>query len=216
MLGAIAAERGGLPFDDTSLTEDYELGLSIAERGGRGIFARIEDEDGLIAVKAHFPSTLATAVRQKTRWITGIALAGWDRLGWSGGWAECWMRLRDRRAILAAFVLAAAYAALVLGFVLGTIGLLATAVLSPLSPGLVLLLKLNLALLLWRLAMRAWFSGRTYGRREALRAVPRAFVSNIIAMMAARRALFRYLGARNGTPPRWEKTRHIFPESAAS
>ena len=45
--------------------------------------------------------------------MTGIALAGWDRLGWSGGLAERWMRLRDRRALLAALVLAAAYVALV-------------------------------------------------------------------------------------------------------
>jgi adsorption protein B len=31
MIGAIARERGGAPFDADSLTEDYEIGLRIAE-----------------------------------------------------------------------------------------------------------------------------------------------------------------------------------------
>ena len=59
-----------------------------------------------IATRAYFPATLDAAVAQKARWMTGIALAGWDRLGWSGGLAERWMRLRDRQSVLAALVLA--------------------------------------------------------------------------------------------------------------
>jgi adsorption protein B len=52
MLATIAAERGGAPFDASSLTEDYELGLHVAARGGVACFARIRDpEDGsLVAV----------------------------------------------------------------------------------------------------------------------------------------------------------------------
>ena len=46
--------------------------------------------------------------------MTGIALAGWDRLGWRGGLAERWMRLRDRQSLLAALILCAAYLALLL------------------------------------------------------------------------------------------------------
>src|SRR5690606_21983622 len=34
MLGRIAEMRGGTPFDATSLTEDYELGLTVAALGG--------------------------------------------------------------------------------------------------------------------------------------------------------------------------------------
>ena len=50
--------------------------------------------------------------------MTGIALAGWDRLGWSGGLAERWMRLRDRQSLLAAILLCAGYLALLLWLVL--------------------------------------------------------------------------------------------------
>ena len=70
-------------FDPASLVEDYELGLTIADAGGRGCFARVRDAAGdVVAVRAYFPDTVHAAVRQKARWMAGIALAGWDRTGW--------------------------------------------------------------------------------------------------------------------------------------
>jgi adsorption protein B len=114
-LADIAASRGGLPFAEDSLTEDYELGLRLGELGLTSAFVRIADSNGrIVATQAHFPATLPAAVRQKNRWTIGIALAGWDRVGWRGNIFECWMRLRDRRAPLAAMLLLCAYGALVL------------------------------------------------------------------------------------------------------
>ena len=54
--------------------------------------------------------------------------------------------------------------------------------------------------------MRFGFVARAYGWREGLRALPRTVTANIIAIMAARRALGRYLrlrrtGRRRGTRP---------------
>jgi adsorption protein B len=57
-------------------------------------------EPGVVASRGHFPATLGAAVRQKARWLGGIAFAGWDRLGWRGGLGERWFRLRDRRGPL--------------------------------------------------------------------------------------------------------------------
>src|SRR3546814_13512108 len=37
-------------------------------------------------------------------------LHGWDRMGWRGGIAERWMRLRDRKSIIAAIATLLAYA----------------------------------------------------------------------------------------------------------
>lgn len=68
------------------------------------------------------------------------------------------------------------------------------------------LLALNLALLVWRLAMRFAFTAHAYGPLEGLRALPRLVVGNLIAVLAARRALDFH--ARRD--PRWEKTAHIF------
>ncbi|RUN75834.1 glycosyl transferase family protein [Sphingomonas sp. TF3] len=218
MLERIAAARGGMPFDADSLTEDYELGLHIAELGGRGAFARVRERPGgpLVAVRAYFPATLQAAVRQKSRWMTGIALAGWDRMGWARplDLHEHWMRMRDRRAPISVLVLAIAYVALVawgasrLGHALLDGGGL------PLSDPMVGVLHVNAVLLLWRLVSRAAFTGAAYGWREAVWSLPRAFVGNLIALLAARRAMVAYVASLRGTALRWDKTQHIFPDLA--
>jgi bacteriophage N4 adsorption protein B len=213
MLGRIAQANAGLPFDADSLTEDYELGLRIAQLGGRSAFVRIPMAPGgsPVAIRAHFPATLEAAVRQKARWITGIALSGWDRLGWRGGWAETWMRLHDRRAPLAALVLLAAYAAMILAFVPSVVSAVTG---QPRAPADALFEAGALAcfaLMLWRLAMRFAFVTATYGWREGCRSLPRAALANIIAMIAARRALSLYLRMRRDGVVRWDKTVHSFP-----
>jgi bacteriophage N4 adsorption protein B len=209
---AAVAEAHGTPFDPDSLTEDYELGLRLRALGRRAVFARIGGKSGaLVATREYFPATLEAAVAQKARWMTGIALAGWDRLGWSGGLAERWMRLRDRQSPLAALVLSAGYAALILWAALLAADALAAHALAPLSPALTLLIAINSALLLWRLAMRFGFVARAYGWREGLRALPRAVTGNIVAIMAARRALARYLRTLRTGIATWDKTAHAFP-----
>ncbi len=163
-LGRIAQARGERPFDSVSLTEDYELGLRIGEQGGRGILVRMRDASGeLIAAREYFPDTFAAAVRQKARWMIGIALAGWDRLGWAGGWREGWMRLRDRRAALAALVLAAAYLGFLLSAVVVLVAWFAGAAQPSVSPILPWLLMINFVLLVWRLLVRMGFVWQAYG-----------------------------------------------------
>jgi adsorption protein B len=216
LLETIAARRGGAPFDAHSLTEDYELGLSLAKLGARGCFARVRDADGaLVAVRAIFPGQLGSAVRQKARWMTGIALAGWDRTGWGARWAlgDHWMRLRDRRAPLAMLVLAVAYAAMIAWSVAGAAHILRGSSAAPLSGGMVALLWINTALLAWRLLVRGAFTGRAYGWREALVSPVRFLVGIAVDLMAAPRALIAYLRQLRGGPPVWHKTAHQFPEA---
>ncbi|MBX3560663.1 MAG: glycosyl transferase family protein [Sphingomonas sp.] len=207
------AAAHGVPFDPASLTEDYELGLKLRIMGGRAAFVRLPAGRGrpVVSTRGYFPSTLDAAVAQKSRWMMGIALAGWDRLGWRGGLAERWMRLRDRRAVLAALILFAAYATLVLWGALYALELFAGRAMQPIPVFLTLLLTINLGLLVWRLAMRFGFVARTYGLREGLRALPRVVIANIIAMLAARRAVMRYLTGRRTGATAWGKTAHAFP-----
>lgn len=212
-LAALADDPAHGPFDPSSLTEDYEAGLRIRDNGGRGIFVRMRDADGdLVATREYFPDTIDSAVKQKARWIVGISLAGWDRMGWRGGPAEWWMRLRDRRAALSAFVLFAAYMTVTLWGMLWLIGLFRPIPPRPLSPTIVALLWVNVGLMSWRGLMRALFVGQAYGWRYGMGAVPRTFIANLIAILAARRAIFQYVRSLLGRPLVWDKTQHRFPD----
>lgn len=213
MMGLLASVRHGRPFDPDSLTEDYELGLRVGERGGRGILVRMRDARGeLVATREYFPDTIDAAVRQKARWMVGIALAGWDRLGWGKGFVEAWMRLHDRRSLLAALILAAAYAGLACAAVALMAEMLGIGDAVALPGPLPLLLSINACFLFWRIAMRMLFVHRAYGRGEAFRSIPRMFLANIIAMMAARRAILIYIRLWAGGALHWDKTVHRFPD----
>jgi adsorption protein B len=156
-----------------------------------------------VATREHFPASFDAAVRQKARWLTGIALAGWDRIGWRGGLVNRWMLLRDRKAPLMALLTLAAYGiALLLGIdSLLRLALPAAARLPPVAGDVTrALLWLNWTLL------------RVHGLSQAILTPPRALVGNFINAMAALRALSRYAQAvRTGRRLAWDKTIHRFP-----
>jgi bacteriophage N4 adsorption protein B len=210
--------RGGAPFNSNSLTEDYELGLLIGELGFPSAFVRIYDEQrhALVAVRAHFPGEFETAIRQKTRWSIGIALLGWQKLGWRGGLAERWMRLRDRRTVLSAIIIATGYLALILTLLLDLVSISLGQPAVVFSSFLTQLWMINLALLLWRAIIRAICVNRQYGAAEALRSIPRMVTSSFIALASARRAVFLYLRHLRTDQLVWDKTVHKFPNGGKS
>jgi adsorption protein B len=193
------------------MTEDYEIGLTLGALGLKTMFVRLPASPGgrgVVASRGQFPATLGAAVRQKARWLGGIALAGWDRLGWSGGIGEHWMRMRDRRGPLAAVLLFAGYGAAFLWSQIWLAEALGAPIDARLDPLLVQLLTINAVLLAWRVFMRACFTTYAYGLGQGLLSIPRLVVGNLIAILAAIRAIRIHVG---GGATRWDKTHHVFP-----
>ncbi|WP_447764739.1 glycosyl transferase family protein [Sphingopyxis panaciterrae] len=226
-LALLALDRGGEPFRADSLTEDYEVGMLLARYG---LGARFVDArslaGGRVVSRGSFPEAIEAAVKQKARWITGIALAGWEHLGWLGraptetpdrrAWLLRWMLWRDRRAPLTAIILLAAYVALILSAIGWAGQPLFGWQAAPTDATMQLLLGLNAMLLLWRLGMRGYFTARCYGWRQGLLSFPRAFVANVIAMLAARRAIACYCQMLRSGRVIWEKTDHREAEREAA
>lgn len=203
------AQGGPGPFASECLTEDYELGVLVRREGGRSRFLRARDDNAqLVATRAYFPARLEDSVRQKTRWIHGIAFQGWDRLGWGTRLADWWMALRDRRGPLTAIVLACGYVLLVIEGLLGLArlsGWQATTIISPVLKGMLVLCFVSFV---WRGVFRVAFTAREYGPTEGIRALLRIPVANFIAIVAGRRALWRYIQTLRGAAVTWDKTRH--------
>ena len=221
------------PFDADSVTEDYELGWRIGLSGRRTIFVRATGTDGkLIATRAFFPDTLSASIRQKARWVLGIALQGWDRLvedvahrrlpgtGFKQT-ALCslyayWMLWRDRRTVLSSiFLLAGYWGACFYGLIVLMKEMAPNLPISaiPFSQAWQFLFTMTAGFIVWRLALRAYFVWREYGLGEALLSIPRVGVSNAVAIVAGHRALFQYLKWICGAPQRWDKTDHRFPDT---
>ncbi|MCC6924995.1 glycosyl transferase family protein [Novosphingobium sp.] len=204
-----AAEGEFGPFAPECLTEDYELGMMLSRQGRGSAFLRLRDDAGqLVATRSYFPNRLDAAVRQKTRWVHGIAFQGWDRMGWSFRPVDVWMALRDRRGPLTALVLASAYLLLVLDAVLIGLHALGMVNVLALSWPLKSMLLASFIGFLWRAMSRAVFTAREYGWREGLRAVLRIPVANVIAIMAGRRALGAYFRSLQDGQVTWDKTVH--------
>ncbi|EIZ78598.1 bacteriophage N4 adsorption protein B [Novosphingobium sp. Rr 2-17] len=203
------AQGGAGPFASECLTEDYELGVLVWRQGGKSRFLRVRDDEGqLVATRAYFPARLDDAVRQKTRWIHGIAFQGWDRLGWGRGLADLWMALRDRRGPLTAIVLTSGYALIVVEGLLALANILGFVGQRPMAPELRAMLVFCFASFLWRCINRFAFTTHEYGLAEGFCSILRIPVANLIAITAGRRALVGYIRTLSGAAVRWDKTEH--------
>ncbi|MEW6271318.1 MAG: glycosyl transferase family protein [Thermodesulfobacteriota bacterium] len=222
-------------FSLDSLTEDYDFGFRLRAVGLQSIFVRFPYEREVvrksrwtgkertvrvadwIATREYFPSEFWLAVRQKTRWVIGIALQGWANLGWKGSWRTKYILFRDRKTLFTSQLNVLGYllVLLVLGFWLGEeldpdghrfVSL------SELQPWVQKLLWLNGGFLLLRLVQRFVAVTRIYGPLQGLLSAPRLVWGNFINFFACWRALEQYASyLRTGKLIKWDKTDHVYP-----
>jgi adsorption protein B len=228
-------DRGRL-FNDRSLTEDYDFAcrLSLARFQTRFVKPLLErrevrpsgwfrkrlverTREEIIATREYFPDEFQPAVRQKSRWILGISIQGWQQLGWKGGFWMRYMLLRDRKTLLTSQINVLGYVVLA-----GFAWLMLLAWLYPDDyqyPGIVergtLLWYVILAdtfFLVWRIILRVHCVWLVYGWAQGLWSAPRLVWGNLIGFVATNRAIWIWLKSTfSGRPFLWEKTAHVFP-----
>jgi adsorption protein B len=198
-------------FEPEALTEDYENGLKLFRLGCSQAFVPISivKPDGEpCATREYFPQTWSAAMRQRTRWIMGIALQGWQRYGWSGKPGEVYWLWRDRKGLLANPLSLAANLVFVYG--------LATGIWTRVTPLAARLAAMTLVFQALRIGVRMACVGRIYGFSFALGVPLRAVYANALNAAATFHAVARYATARAlGRPLKWLKTDHAFPSRAA-
>lgn len=218
-LEQLANAEHNLIFEPSCLTEDYENGLRLHKQGSRQLFLPISKgrQSTFVATREFFPRTARSAIRQRTRWIMGIALQSWERHGWRGKLPQVYWFWRDRKGLLGSplslltnFLFA--YGAVTWFFArfagvpwgLGKQELHAE------------LLVATLTIQIIQMSVRIGCVRRIYGFRFALGVPLRAICSNWINSVATVKAVSGYLRARvRHEPLVWLKTEHAYPSRSA-
>jgi adsorption protein B len=225
-LEKLEAAKGGVLFDPRSLTEDYVMGLELHRLGctqtivheiGSSVGRPEKREGNFIATRAYFPKRFRAAVRQRARWMTGIALQSWQKFGWQASRGQAYWLWRDRKGLLSHPVSVLANVVFLYGFA----GWLWSAWSSipwvmrgeiAARPWLLYLLAANAAFLVWRQTATAMCVGRIYGWAFAATAPLRAPWANVINCCASFRALTTFLVASfRKREVHWTKTIHAYP-----
>ena len=219
ILDELARERGNRVFDPASLTEDYEIGVHVHECGYEQLFAPLRHDDrGWVATREYFPRRVRSAVKQRTRWVMGIALQCWERTGWRGSWRNRYWFWRDRKGLITNPLTLLTN----LLFTLGLTDLIASAAthrpwaFAVSNPKIIALCVMTLALQCLRLGIRMVCVERIFGLVFALGVPLRAFHGNVVNCLASLGAIWRYANARfRGQPLVWLKTEHAYPSRDA-
>jgi len=207
-LEKLAEAESNRLFEPDSLTEDYLNGLRMHRLGMRQIYLTVAWAKGQpVATREYFPRRFHASVRQRTRWVTGIALQTWQKIGWSRDWRENYWFWRDRKGIVGNPLSLLANLMLCLGL-LGLVPVLEGNLLMVTSVGLVLQSI--------RMVSRMYFSGKVYGVFYAMFVPLRIPWSNLVNTLATLSALARFAKARwRNEPMVWLKTEHAYPNREA-
>ncbi len=229
----LAAQRKNQVFNINTLTEDYEMGLDLRGLQGKKIFLqqrveRVETRQSRwtgrsrelrilepVATREFFPHTFGAAVRQRSRWILGIGLQGWE-MGWTRRLNSDYCLYRDRKAVLANLMTVVGYVVAVYWLVCLLLRMVTPSLQIPplISRGepFAVAVFVILGMLLWRLANRMLCTWRIYGLAHALMVPPRLVFANILNFCATWLAIRRYVAAKlAGQVPAWGKTAHAWP-----
>lgn len=227
-LEALWEHNGGRLFDDASLTEDYSIGLQLHKLGRSQTLLHAPPASTSsnlttrgrqlpVATRAYFPNRVRQAVRQRARWVTGIALQSWQKFGWAAGRGQIYWLWRDRKGLLGHPVSLLANVFFAYGVLrwlwaeqTGStwhLGTLMTA-----QPWLLSLLLINTVMILWRQVVRGVFVGRVYGWKYALTVPMRAPWANWIDCCATLTALWTFgIAQTRNKKLSWAKTAHSYP-----
>lgn len=215
----LAWNNGGTLFRPESLTEDYLIGLELHRLGCSQVLLDARPTPGTApaATREYFPRRFGRAVRQRARWVAGIALQSWQHVGWNAGAGQLYWLWRDRKALinnpltmLANLIFVYGLAGWLRGRATGDVWRFGEQVSG--VAWLRWLLAANVVLLVARQGVRAACSWQGYGWRHALMTPLRSVWGNVINFAAWWGALKLFAGARlRRRVPSWAKTDHVYP-----
>jgi bacteriophage N4 adsorption protein B len=218
-LETLRQRHHGRIFDPECLTEDYENGFRMFAAGFQQLFIPVRMRgNGPVATREYFPRRRRAAVRQRSRWVAGIALQGWESHGWRVPLRQCYWFWRDRKALLGNLI--SPFANLMFFFWAGSCFTgHARSILEPYSHCPLWLTDLcltSMAVSVLQAGIRVHLSARVYGPLFAAAAPLRILWGNVINFAATVQAFQQFVTARMARhSPAWRKTEHVYPGVAS-
>jgi len=222
-------------FNPNSLTEDYEIGIKLGKRGARQIIliqyveriiskkrllrrgVRPKKIKELVATRAFFLTEFRKAMRQRARWVYGIAWQGLRNIGWEKSLKFNYALLRDRVAFFANFLYLLGYLLIIYVAVVAGVRRFFRPdfVLPPLVGRGEIWWQLAIVVMFfffWRLLMRFIFVNKVYGLGHALVTPIKMVVGNVLNIASSGLAMLWLIRAlHTGREQGWIKTEHEFP-----
>ncbi len=204
-LERLAATRHGRIFDPDCLTEDYENGFRLHEMGCRQLFVPLRfGGAGLMATREYFPRHFRAAIRQRSRWVAGISLQGWELHGWRVPAGQLYWLWRDRKGLVGNLLSPGANAIFVYG-------LFERQLWMAMPEWVALVCASTFVVSVLHIVMRVAASRRIYGARFAAFVPLRMLYGNLINWLATAAAFHQFFRARmNRERLPWRKTEHVY------
>jgi len=218
-LEMLAAAHSNRIFEPGCLTEDYENGFRVRKLGLPQQFIPIHIRNGRpIATREYFPHEFGLAVRQRSRWVTGINLQSWEFHGFRETLDHLYWFWRDRKGLVGNLVTPLTNIVFVYGAITWSWAVahhapwgLAREASSIERAGLA-----GLTLQAMHTILRMGLASRIYGPAFAALVPLRVLIANWINCFATSRAIWSYTKCKlGGKPLRWVKTEHAYPNRAA-
>jgi adsorption protein B len=144
------------------------------------------------------------SIRQRSRWVAGICLQGWQHHGWRAPLVQVYFFWRDRKGLVGNLLSPFANL-LFVGWIFGWHGV------GPLPAWTSRLCTLTLGLSCVHFTIRMTLSARVYGWRFAAGVLPRMFWANLLNSAATVSALRQFAVAQwHGHGLAWRKTDHQY------
>jgi adsorption protein B len=195
-----------------TVTEDYILGAEAHREGYSSTFVYgcPPDEPTIVGTLEYFPKTFWASVRQKSRWIYGIAFDATSRLGWSGSLWDKFFFYRDRKGAITNLLAPLSLLLLIIALLIGVKH-------KSLSPALDLLLATMLVFNIIVMSLRLYFKAISFRRIYGVYGIggilfrwPLAIVINAVAVLRAWWSFLIESGLAS-RPITWVKTQHELP-----
>jgi adsorption protein B len=195
-----------------TVTEDYILGAETYRDGYRStfVYTRQPQDPTIVATLEYFPKHFWAAVKQKSRWIYGIAFDATARLGWSGSLWDIFFFYRDRKGAITNLLAPLSLLLLIIALLVGVKHQSLSRTLDLISVAMLAFNAITMSLRLYFKAISFHQIYGFYGIGGILVRWPLAILINAIAVLRAWRVFLIESGLAS-RPIAWIKTQHELP-----